>query len=115
MYAYAAEILRVVDGDTVWLRVDLGFDVHMDMSIRLNGLDAPEVSTQAGRDVRDWLREQLPIGKVVRLNTEKDRREKFGRYLGVITTLGVTPDQDVNVNELLLASGRALPYDGGKR
>jgi endonuclease YncB( thermonuclease family) len=109
------EIDPVHDGDTLWLRVDLGFDIHHDMSIRLNGLDAPELSTQAGKDVRAWLAAALPVGTVVILRTEKDHTEKYGRYLGTIIKPGGLGVDPVNINEALLASGQAKPYDGGKR
>ena len=132
MYEYQAEVIRyeftmtpagpkmtevdpVHDGDTIWLRVDLGFGIHHDMSIRLNGLDAPELATQAGKDVRDWLVAALPPGTLVRFNSVKDRTEKYGRYLGVITKLGGPNVDEININEALLASGRAKPYSGGKR
>lgn len=112
MYEYQATVISVWDGDTIKLDVDQGFGNHRIEHIRLDGLDTPELKTQAGKEVRDWLRGVLPPGTLVLLNTVKDRREKYGRYLGTITKLGPQP---ININEALLLSGMARPYDGGKR
>lgn len=109
MFTYAATVVRVVDGDTVWLDVDLGLDIHTAISIRLAGINAPETSTPEGQAARDYLRSRLPAGTRVLLATVKDHREKYGRYLGTITLAGA------DLNAELVALGHAVPYGGGKR
>ena len=104
MYEYEAALLRVVDGDTVWLRVDCGFDLHLDMSVRLFGINAPELITMEGKAVRAWMEKALPVGSKVMLKTYKDKREKYGRYLGTIIKDGQ------NINETLVNEGLAVRY-----
>lgn len=109
MYEYRATVIRVVDGDTVWLNVDLGFEVRRSDSFRFLGINAPETSTPEGKSARDWLTTYLPPGTVVTVRTEKDRREKYGRYLATILLNGA------DLNDLALKTGHAVPYFGGPR
>jgi len=104
MYDYQAEVIRVVDGDTVWLRVDCGFDLRLDMTVRLYGINAPEVRSPEGRASKYWMEQALPVGSTVGLKTYKDKREKYGRYLGTLIK-GTT-----NLNESMLAEGMAVRY-----
>ena len=93
----------MVDGDTLHLSVDLGFDIKRRDTFRLYGLNAPEMSTEAGVAARDWLVQTLTEGVLI-ITTRKDRREKYGRYLA---TLWI---DHVNVNEAMIAAGHAVPY-----
>jgi len=104
MYEYRATVIRVVDGDTVHLDVDLGIDNHTRLTTRLYGINAPETSTPEGKAVRDYLTGLLPAGTTVTLWTFKDRKEKYGRYLALLK-LG-----EVNINDHLVETGRAVPY-----
>ncbi|GHE31522.1 hypothetical protein GCM10017673_37820 [Streptosporangium violaceochromogenes] len=85
LYVYAATVARVVDGDTLDLLVDLGFAVQTRQRIRLSGVYAPELGTPEGEAAaeftRRWVAEHGP-GVLVR--TLRDRRERYGRYLGVV-------------------------------
>lgn len=108
-YVRQAEVLRVVDGDTIHARVDLGCDVKVDMTLRLLGIDAPEKGTVEGVRSREWLEDRLDTGDPVLIQTFKDRKEKFGRYLAVVWEGGD------NINNELVAKGLAKPYNGGKR
>jgi micrococcal nuclease len=108
MYQYKAKVIRIVDGDTLHLEVELGFDVTRKDSFRLYGLDAPELNTDAGKAAKVWLAEALTQGVLI-ITTHKDDREKYGRYLA---TLWI--DQK-NVNEAMIAAGHAVVYGGGKR
>lgn len=103
MYQYKAEVLRVVDGDTLHLEVQLGFDVTRRDTFRLYGLNAPEMSTPEGVAARVWLEHQLTQGVLI-ITTRRDKREKFGRYLAVLWI-----DQK-SVNEQMVAAGHAVPY-----
>ena len=90
MYEYAATIIRIVDGDTVDVDVDLGWDTHVCGKrgrIRLYGIDAPESRTRDKEEkkygllAKKFVEEFMPVGTVVTLRTYKDTG-KYGRYLG---------------------------------
>jgi micrococcal nuclease len=111
LYTYRAEIMRVIDGDTVVADIDLGFNVWLrDERLRLSGIDTPEISTDGGKIIAGEVRARLE-GKTLYICTVKAHRSyaeakgSFGRYLAVIY------DNGVNINEWLLESGRAVPYD----
>lgn len=99
-------ILRVIDGDTMTVKFALGMDVFTEGKIRLKDIDCPEIRTDAGKAVRNDVRGMLE-GQAVRI--EVHRKDKYGRWLAVVWFGGL------NVNEWLLQTGRAKPYDGGKR
>lgn len=108
MYTYKAKITEVYDGDTVTALVDLGFRISFEIKIRLLGIDTPEIrgtERPEGLIARDRLRE-LVLGKEVILKTERDRQEKFGRWLGEL----FFPDDDQSVNQKLLQEGLAKRY-----
>ena len=109
MYEYRAQVTRVVDGDTVHARVDLGCDVRIDLTIRLYGINAPELSTPEGPPARAWLQGRLDEYKgAIVLRTVKDRREKYGRYLG--TLLVGEPGPLIDLNLAMIAAGHAVAY-----
>ena len=115
MYEYKAIIRRVVDGDTVDITLDLGFDILYNNRIRLHGIDAPESRTSdqeekvRGLAAKDRVKELCPVGSTVTIKTIKDGRGKFGRILGEIYV------GDVNVNKQLIKEGHAVEYFGGKK
>ncbi len=116
MWTYRATCLRVVDGDTVDARLDLGFHVFMEQRLRLAGIDtdemrSPDPATRARALIaKERLAALLPVGSVFTVTTETDPRDKFGRWLGRIST----PDVP-EVNELMIREGLARPYQGGSR
>jgi micrococcal nuclease len=88
IYIYKAELIRVVDGDTVDLIIDLGFDTSRKERFRLYGVDAPEINTLAGKASKAWLWEALqPLEPIyvqtIQLST-KAKRDKYGRFLAVL-------------------------------
>ena len=114
MYIYKAKCLRVVDGDTIDAQIDLGFDTHKVIRIRLVGVNAAESRT---RDLEEKAR-GLDAKQFVKDILSKHKNEfvlhsqgvgKYGRCLGEIF-LG-----DVKLNELLITEGHAVEYFGGKR
>jgi len=117
-YEYHATVLRVVDGDTLDLDVDLGFHIHVQQRVRLAGINAPEHTTDAGRAALEKLSALLMTTEIgvlfpkVTINSQKPPRfEKYGRWLADVTT-----SYGESVSELMLASGHAQPWDGkGKR
>lgn len=111
-YIYDAMALRVVDGDTLDVEIDLGLDVRHRTRLRLYGLDAPELHARDPREreraeaARDRLIE-LVADRPLILRTIKDHREKYGRYLAEVTARG-HEDQLVDVNRTLLDEGLAV-------
>lgn len=128
MYEYSASVLRVVDGDTVHLAVDLGFDVTHRVTARLSGINAPEKGTPEGRLAADWLTRlvafavttfppplSIPVvGWPVVVRTDKDRREKYGRYLVRLWRAGEDLSKP-SINERMVAAGHAVEYHGEAR
>jgi micrococcal nuclease len=88
IYIYKAELIRVIDGDTVELIIDLGFDTLRKERFRLYGIDAPEMNTAKGKEAKAWLIGVLgPYGAIyvqtIQHNT-KAKRDKYGRFLAVL-------------------------------
>lgn len=83
MYEYKAEVVRIIDGDSVVLRVDVGFRMTTEQSFRLYGIDTPELRSsdpderKAARDAKEHLAAYLPVGSFVKLKTHK--ADKYGR------------------------------------
>jgi micrococcal nuclease len=88
IYIYKAELIRVVDGDTVDLIIDLGFDTSRKERFRLYGIDAPEMNTAAGKDSKKWLWDALQPLEAIYVQTiqlpTKAKRDKYGRFLAVL-------------------------------
>jgi micrococcal nuclease len=88
IYIYKAELIRVIDGDTVALVIDLGFDTSRIERFRLYGIDAPEMRTKEGKAAKAWLEDAIrppePIYvQTIQLST-KSKRDKYGRFLAVL-------------------------------
>lgn len=109
LYNYKADITAVYDGDTVTVDFDLGFGIKMHrQKIRLYGINAPEMRGKekvAGKASRDALRE-LILGKEVTIQTFRDKKGKYGRWLGVISTT-----DGIDVNKWLVDEGHAVIAD----
>jgi micrococcal nuclease len=116
MYTYKAIVVRVVDGDTVDLDIDLGFDVWLkNQRVRLYGIDTPEIRTrdldekEMGRLAMEFVEAMCPIGSEVLIQTTlSGSRGKYGRLLGTI----FIDSGAGSVNKLLLDNHLAVPYDG---
>ena len=111
-YLYRAIVVRVIDGDTIDVDIDLGFYVWLkNQRIRLAGIDAPEMrgaERTQGRRSATYLRSMIE-GKEIILKTIKgrdgaDRRGKFGRWIGRVYLDG----QDINRH--MIEAGHAKPY-----
>lgn len=113
MYEYRGDILRVIDGDTVVARVDLGCEVGITLILRLEGINAPELNTEEGKAAKAALESLLwgqpemggkaLIYQPVTIITVKDRRERYGRYRATIFLEG----EAVSVNERMVEDGHA--------
>ena len=115
MYEYRAKVTKVVDGDTMDLAIDLGFDIVYNSRIRLYGINTPESRTRdleekaRGLAAKDRVKELCPVGADVTLKTSKDGKGKFGRILGEIFV------GNMSVNKRLVSEGHAVEYFGGKK
>lgn len=111
MYTYKATVKSIYDGDTIRVDIDLGFGViFKDQSLRLLGIDTPEVRGEErsqGLISKKFVEERIPVGTVIKIVTERDRKEKFGRYLATV----FYSEDSKNLNEELLQSGMATPYE----
>jgi micrococcal nuclease len=107
MYEYSAEVKKVYDGDTITVDFDLGFGIILrKQKIRLLGINTPEVrgeSREQGLISRDRLRERI-LGKTVTIKTSRDKKGKYGRWLGEVFI------KDENINQWLLNEGLAVVY-----
>lgn len=116
MYQYSADVIKVIDGDTVDLSVDLGFSLRINERFRLLGINAPESRSSDALEKIEGLKakhrlEEVLSGKKVMINTVMDKKEKYGRYLVEI----FLPDINESVNQMMIGDGLAVPYFGGKR
>src|SRR5438045_9570563 len=81
-YKYEAVLVRVHDGDTIFVTVDLGFRLNVvSMPIRLYGINAPELSTDAGKAALAYIETLIAPGDALLIQTYKDPLDKFGRWL----------------------------------
>lgn len=111
-YVRTAKVLRVVDGDTIDLTVDLGFDVWKKERIRLARVDAPEVrgvEREAGLAAKKFVVDLLEMYPVVIVKTTK-ARGKYGRYIGEIEFEEIEGKRVINLSDTLLAEGHAEEY-----
>ena len=121
MFEYSCKIVRVVDGDTVDVDIDLGFDLWLKKQrIRLYGVDTPEsrtrdlVEKKYGFAAKDFVEKYLPVDSKQTLRTRLDDRGKFGRILGefVLTTQWEGKDIPTTINEQLVKHRHAVKYFG---
>jgi micrococcal nuclease len=108
LYTYKATIVKIYDGDTVTANVDVGFGINKTIKLRLFGINAPELrgdNKALGRQSRDFLRE-LILNKEVIIKTKKDKKGKYGRYLGVI--LIEKDGSQLNINDYLVLNNHAI-------
>ena len=116
------KINRVVDGDTIDVTIDLGFDLYKKERVRVAGVDTPEKRTKnleekaLGLDATAWLKEKLE--ETIKGDEELTVRTelhggvgKYGRLLGWL----YVGDSDLSLNEQMITEGYAHAYDGGTK
>ena len=116
MYEYfVEEVKTVVDGDTIDVIIDLGFDILFASRVRLAGIDTPESRTTdkaekvLGIEAKEYLKKQLKDAKSVVIRTEKmNSSEKYGRILGWVYVNG----ESESVNNKMINDGYAWGYLG---
>ena len=116
------EINKVVDGDTIDVTIDLGFDLYKKERVRIAGVDTPEKRTRdleekaLGLDATEWMKKNLE-GAIdgddeLSIRTElKGGVGKYGRLLGWL----YVGDEEISLNELMITEGYAWEYDGGTK
>ena len=112
---YVRKVENVVDGDTIDVLIDLGFDILFASRVRLAGIDTPESRTKdlaekaLGLEAKEYLKKALKDAKSVVIKTEKmDSSEKYGRILGWVYVNGDT----VSLNDKMINDGYAWGYLG---
>ena len=116
MYEYRVKnVTKIVDGDTIDVVIDLGFDIYFSSRVRLAGIDAPESRTRdlkekaLGLESKDYLKKRLEQATNIVIRTEKvNSSEKYGRILGWIYLDGETK----SVNHEMIEKGYAWGYLG---
>ena len=112
MFEYKCKLVRVIDGDTVDIDIDLGFGVWLrKQRIRMYGIDTPESRTRDleekkyGLAAKEFLQKWTGAGELT-IKTHKDAKGKFGRILGELWTF------ETNINEKVLVKHHAVRYHG---
>ena len=113
MYEYSCTVKRVVDGDTVDVILDLGFDIFHKCRVRLYGIDTPESRTRnldekaRGKMSGSFLKKSVEEGEKVIIQTKlKDSKGKYGRVLGEVVV------DNKNINKLMIKKNLAVAYFG---
>lgn len=112
---YVRKVENVVDGDTIDVLIDLGFDILFQSRVRLAGIDTPESRTKdlkekaLGLEAKEYLKKSFKDAKSVIIKTEKmDSSEKYGRILGWVYINGDT----ISINDKMINDGYAWGYLG---
>ena len=116
------EINRVVDGDTIDVTIDLGFDLYKKERVRVAGIDTPEKRTRdleekaLGIDATNYLKEKLEdtIAGDEALTIRTDLKGGMGKYGRLLGWLYIGEDS-VSINETMIYEGYAWAYDGGTK
>lgn len=123
MFQYPAKLLRIVDGDTLWLDIDLGFRASIKTDVRLAHINTPETINYTAKGLVDpaaaFIAKALPPGSSCIVDIIK--QEKYGRWLAVIYYLPGEMDRQKILanphvlNDELVREGLAQRYEGGKK
>lgn len=112
-YVYNAKVVKIIDGDTIDVDIDLGFDIVLKKQrIRLYGIDTPESRTKNSEEKKrgmlskNYVISKMPVGSSIKLVSHE--RGKFGRILGEVFEYNKT----TSINEEMCKEGYAVPYKG---
>jgi micrococcal nuclease len=116
MYEYRVKkLINVIDGDTIDVDIDLGFDISLLRRVRMAGIDTPESRTTdkaekvLGLESKEYLKKIMKDSKSIVIKTElPDSSEKYGRILGWVYLDGATK----SINEQMIEDGYAWSYMG---
>ena len=119
MYEYQCKVVRVVDGDTTDVDIDLGFGVWMKKQrVRFYGVDTPESRTSDKKEkvyglaAKHFVESYLPKDSRQVLRTRKDSVGKYGRILGEFVVFDGSNDRETTLNQLLIDTHNAVEYFG---
>ena len=125
MYEYRCKVVKVIDGDTVDVDIDLGFGIwQMDERVRIMGIDTPESRTRdkvekafglAAKEKLKVLLKGRPTLKTQINKHGEDMKGKFGRILGDFSCYHEATDSWRMATEILIEEGHAVPYMGGNK
>ena len=117
MYEYRCKVVKIIDGDTVDVDIDLGFGVWLKKErIRMYGIDTPESRTRDleekkyGLAAKDYITRLLDDEGGIVLKTRKDAEGKYGRILGELWR--TTDFADTSINDLMIKNHHAVAYHG---
>lgn len=119
MYEYNCTVLKVVDGDTVDVDINLGFGiVYANQRIRLYGIDTPESRTRDleekkyGLMAKEYVLNYMPVGSKQIIVTELDNKGKFGRILGKFKMYDTKEDRQSFLHEIMIREHIGVAYFG---
>jgi micrococcal nuclease len=107
MYEYNAQIINVIDGDTLDLKVDLGFYTFIENRFRLPRINTPELSTLEGISAKEFVQQFTGVSCIIQ--TTKNPKDKYGRFLAEIFVGGI------NLSDELIRLGYAKPWEENKK
>jgi micrococcal nuclease len=112
LYTYRVNSYRVVDGDTLEITLDLGFNTFRKEKVRLARINAPEMKTEAGPASKSHLSELL-ADKILTVQTKKDEKDRYGRYIAEVWVqekLADNASKITNINDKMLSDKMAVIY-----
>lgn len=119
MFKYNVKIVKIIDGDTAKVDIDLGFDVWLkNENIRFYGIDAPESRTRDpiekfyGLLAKEEVKKLLPIGSTQKMESTKFKSGKFGRILGIFFLYDSEKKDWFTLNNYLIENNLAIKFDG---
>ena len=119
MFEYPCKIIKVVDGDTADVDIDLGFGVWLkNQRVRFFGIDTPESRTSDkvekiyGKAAKAFVQKYLPKGSISTLITHKDAKGKYGRILGEFRVHDAETGTDVILNQIMIERHYGVAYFG---
>lgn len=113
-YTYKAYVIEVIDGDTIWVNIDLGFSTWTKQKLRLKGINAKELETAEGQNAKEYIEARLNQCKFIAVKTYW--RDKYTRYLADIfyikreTDINKVAQEGAFLNQELLDEGLAIKY-----
>jgi len=114
LYTYNATVIKVIDGDSAWFEVDVGFHMSYKYNFRFGRINTPELRSKdeaekaAAYAAKDRASELLPVGTKVLLKTDKPG--KYGRWIAEVIISDGHGGNGLSVNQILLDEGHAVPY-----
>ena len=122
MFRYKCKIVKIIDGDTVDVDIDLGFGIWIrNERVRIHGIDTPESRTRDKEEkkfgllAKKFVQDALKVGSMQTLVTEKagdEAKGKFGRILGKFEVYDGATDRTMFLGDIMIRENHAVPYHG---